>query len=196
MIVVLLGVVASRRGGQKLSGTIHTNSTDPNHIGSVIRAIAGEVELSSSNRDGFTVDNVSTFLQNTGDFFEIDIFCNALNEAFLQKSGNNDFMRFTSTTNIRFPDNGQTNLPTPSITLGAWNLVRVTKTAIGYQASVGGVSGADTAQNAGTPFIGWDNVGNKIGGTPNFDDKIRSFNLNGFVFDFNESGNDPKIYTT
>ena len=189
MIGSLIGTVASRHRNTELFGTITTDSVDPNYIGTTVRATAGELTLDGDLSDTMYLDE--PFLIEVGMFFEFESSTSFFAQTRRILFGNHE----SGTEKVYFMGNAifflGVSFPTTNV-LNTFYKVRIVHVSTGsYEVFKDDVSLG--IQNIGISAFEVVALGRAANVSFSYISKHKYLNLNGKVFNFNETGNDPKV---
>ena len=204
MIGNLIGVVASRHRNNEFDfeGTIQTNSTNSNYIGTTMRATSGELLLDGAEFDHVLFNKSFDFLD--GMYIEYRVKQSALNSTFNVASGLIDvaggyaagggMQTGPGAGNLFDSVSGGTRVQVLSggMNVNTFYTFRWERTGDTFEFFRDGISqGTDTEIGFTLRLDGLGHVRdiNKFFGT------IDYFDLNGEVFHFNETGNNPIVTT-
>ena len=196
---LLRQIIASRREDGILSeGLINTDSTDPNHIGTTMRATAGELAFDVANNEYVTLDQSIETLKNIGDYVEFNV---TIGENTQWLAGNvldtsDYFYLLNSLVRIRGNSSGGTantewTITTPII--GNNYTYRIVRSSVGnFELFADGVSQGEQSDN-GSDSIVVSQLGRRGTNTTSTITYSHA-DFNRAKFDFNETGNDPRVF--
>lgn len=197
MIGNLIGVVASRHRNidLPLGGTITTTNTDPNRIGTVIRATSGEISLDGNFTESMELDDI--FFFTVGKYIEFESSTSKVTGTGPRivrgtTNGGEATVLFQSSQilvmGVGFSTSNSTN---------TFYKVRINHVSLGnFEVIKDGVSlgTQDLFSITGNSIFNITSLG-RSGGTNNYISKHRYLDVDGKVFNFNEIGNNPTVTT-
>lgn len=195
-------IASSRRRIEKLVGTIQTNSVDPNYIGTTMRATAGELLFDGAEFDRVLFNKPFDFLD--GMYIEYRVKQSAFNLTYQVASGFIDLPGgFNNGGGVQMGSGAsylydsvvnyvQVEVFSGGMNVNTWYTFRWERTGDTFEFFRDGISqGTDNSPGFTLRLDGLGHVrdANKFFGTLDY------FDLNGEVFNFNETGNNPTVTT-